>query len=98
MNKREHLLACLAEECSEIQKCACKTLRFGENDHYPDCKNTNIEELAYELDDLIGVVQLLEEEGVIPKWGNNQRIEDKKNKVKKYMEYAKQSGALIDNS
>lgn len=29
MNKAEHLLTCLAEECAEIQQAVSKALRFG---------------------------------------------------------------------
>jgi len=29
MNRTDHLLMCLIEECAEVQKVATKTLRFG---------------------------------------------------------------------
>ena len=94
MNKREHLLTCLIEECAEIQKSACKALRFGENDHHPEVETLNIDELAYEIDDSLGVIELLREEGVLPRDTNPERIVNKKLKVLKYMDYAKHVGAL----
>lgn len=95
MNKREHLLTCLIEECSEIQKPICKAQRFGENDHYPEATITNIEEVENEIDDLMGVIELLREEGILRRPINPINVEKKKAKIKKYMEYARNVGALI---
>lgn len=101
MNSREHLLTCLMEECSEIQKPICKALRFGENDHYPNpdfpnATSSNIQDISDELDDLIGVVELLLEEGVLLRRIDSNRVLAKKIKVKKYMDYARNVGALKD--
>ena len=88
------------EECAEIQKPICKALRFGENDHYPNpnfpnATSSNIQDISDELDDLLGVVELLIEEGVLKRPSDPYKIVAKKNKVKKYMEYAKEHGTLI---
>lgn len=99
MNNREHLLTCLMEECSEIQKPICKALRFGENDHYPNnqfpnATSSNIKDISDELDDLIGVMDLLREEGVLLRGIDVNRVNAKKIKVRKYMEYAREHGSL----
>ena len=54
MNKTEHLLACLMEECAEIQKVAAKALRFGLDDHAPgEPMVPNSESIANECTDLL---------------------------------------------
>ncbi len=94
MNKTEHLLTCLVEECAEIQKEAAKALRFGLDDHAPDTENTNAERIAVEYVDLIAIMEMLEEENIIPAHRTPERIQAKKDKVLRYMEYARQRGTL----
>lgn len=92
MNKQEHLLACLAEECAEIQQAVGKALRFGINNDYRE--TTPAEDIARECCDLLAVIELLEEAGIIKKAATNEAIQRKKEKVKAYMEYAKNYGTL----
>ncbi len=99
MNEREHLLTCLMEECAEIQKPICKALRFGENDQYPNpnfpgATSANIHDISDEIDDLLGVVELLLEYGVLKRPADPVRIMAKKKKVLKLMEYAREHGSL----
>jgi len=85
------------EECAEVQKAAAKALRFGLDDHAPNSDSTNAEDIAVEIIDLIAVVEMLEEEKIIPSITDNNSvslIEKKKEKVKKYMDYAKNQGTL----
>lgn len=99
MNKQEYLLACLAEECSEITKSAMKASRFGMNDHYPDKPiPTNKESIEQECVDLIGVMALMLEEGIINLTNDDIMIgaQKKKEKLLKFMEYSRQTGNLID--
>jgi dihydroorotase len=98
MNSVEHLLTCLAEECSEVQKEISKSLRFGLDDSYPGTNTTNVENIVNECIDMIAVIELLEEQGVIKKVNIDYRdkcIRLKKEKVLKYMEYARNKGTLI---
>lgn len=100
MNVREHLLTCLIEECSEIQKCATKILRFGENDRFPNpqfpnATSSNVQDISDEIDDLIGVMVLLKDEGVLLRNPDQAKILAKKIKVKKYMNYAREHGSLV---
>ena len=97
MDMIEHLLTCVLEECSEVQKAVTKALRFGLEDGYPGSSLTNRCDLERELSDLLAVVDMCIEAGLISydkvfdrsNWVNKQR------KVRHYMEYAKDIGRLV---
>jgi NTP pyrophosphatase (non-canonical NTP hydrolase) len=83
-----HLLFCLAEEAGEIAQAACKAGRFGPDDTY-DNGVTNTEQIVKEVNDLLGVLQLLLEHGVpITGLANDTAVAKKVAKVNKYMQYA----------
>jgi hypothetical protein len=95
MNRAEHLLACIAEECDEVGKNCMKALRFGLQDGYPGANVTNAQEIADELSDLIAVMRMAVSEGVIPKPDlSGPRIVAKQQKVEKYLVYAAERGTL----
>jgi hypothetical protein len=96
MNKNEHLLVILAEECSEISKDVSKSLRFGldEWSPYDPEQLPNRHKISQEITDLLAVAEMLVEEGVIGKFDERVFIDRKKEKVKKYMEYSKNAGTL----
>lgn len=94
MNKTEHLLTCLSEECAEIQQAVSKAVRFGLDDGHPESNTTNAQDIERELTDLAAVIELLEEDGLITIKMPEQDIKQKKDKVCKYMEYAKQRGTI----
>ncbi|WP_371371438.1 hypothetical protein [Sporomusa aerivorans] len=50
--------------------------------------------IARECCDLIAVIELREEAGVIQKTGSIETIEKKKSRVRHYMEYAREHGTL----
>ena len=95
MNKREHLLTCLIEECAEIQKTATKALRFGLDDHAPDGP-LNSESIAHEIADLLAIVEMLEDEKIIPVLRTPKAVQSKKDKVIKYMIYAMEERGTLD--
>lgn len=97
MNKIEHLLTCLMEECAEVQQAASKALRFGLDDGAPDSITTNADDITGECNDLIAIIEMLEEENIIIKKDHAKAIEQKKMKVRKYMEYARSRGTLDNN-
>jgi hypothetical protein len=70
------------EECAEVTKDASKALRFGLDNKYQG--TFPAERLAEELDDLIGVREMLTDRGVI-RGPSLEAIDAKKQKVIKYM-------------
>lgn len=95
MTQREHLLICMAEEAAEVQQAITKALRFGLDDGYPGTNRTNKEDLIHELTDFIGVLEMLNGEGILLKEiFNREQIEAKKAKVLEFIEYAVRNGTL----
>ncbi len=97
MTGQEHLLACLIEECAEVSHRCCKALRFGIDDKDPTVTQATTERMliSSELDDLLAVVEMLYERGILKR--NNSQAEAilaKKEKVLKFMTYAKAAGVL----
>ena len=95
MDKTEHLLTCLGEEAAEIQQAACKALRFGLDDGHPEKTTTNAQDIAKECVDIIAVMELLEENGVIDIASAIHIKNEKKAKILQYMEYAQRRGTLV---
>lgn len=93
MNTNEHLLTVLAEECGEVAHEVHKALRFGLADHSPhDATQTpNSERIAMELGDLLAVVGMAVEAGLIKQPVINGQ---KREKVDRFMTYARNTGAL----
>lgn len=104
MNVTEHLLVCLMEEASEIQKACAKALRFGLDDTYrpdngldlPEWTLTPRQELQHELNDLRGVVALLRNRAVLPELTAHDDEEEsaKVAKVERLMGYARAERTL----
>src|SRR5690606_37793985 len=105
MNIQEYLITSLNEEASEVAQQASKTLRFGIDDVYTTVKEdgghilhdspSNRFRLIEELNDLMGIVELLVEQGALPAdWMSRDRIKAKKKKVIRYMKYAREVGSL----
>ena len=70
---KEHLLSTLAEEASELAQACNKTLRFTEVETLevvipPDdpAMPTALQNIVTEFNDLIAVVEMLQEAGVLP--------------------------------
>ena len=95
MNRGEHLLTILIEECSEVQKATTKILRFGMNERR-DMPFTNYERLKSELDDIRAMVEMIQCEFDIDLEPDIQAINDKQEKVEKYLLYSKECRTLND--
>jgi NTP pyrophosphatase (non-canonical NTP hydrolase) len=95
MNKREHIFTVLQEECAEVIQCVSKIKRFGLTNTQPASGMLNLQILVNELNDLMAVVEMLEEDG-LPKIRDDVKIQNKKQKVKHFLNVSKQAGTLND--
>lgn len=99
MNTIEYLLACCAEEGAEIAQDCMKSQRFGLEDVniLTPGGPPNRDRLVDELNDMMGVIVLLVDYGIIPRgWYSPEKIQAKRLKVLKLMKYAAEVGALND--
>lgn len=96
MNREEHLLTILSEECAEVIKDVSKALRFGLDDYPPDStkENTNKKRIAYELNDIIAVAQMLKNEQYIDNFMDSDKILEKQHKVEEFLLYSKDRNKL----
>jgi hypothetical protein len=93
MNRREHLLTVFQEECAELIQVVSKSKRFGLTNTQPSSGKLNIEILNDEWNDLMGIAELLREEG-IPIIVDPIKIQQKKEKVEKFLQVSANSGKL----
>jgi len=75
--KKEELLVIFMEECAEASVEASKVIRFGRNDE-------EVGSLAREVGDLMCMINLLEEYGLINRNQINQYALAKREKLKKW--------------
>jgi NTP pyrophosphatase (non-canonical NTP hydrolase) len=97
MNEVQHLFSCLSEECGEVLQAIGKCQRFGPDDLWPEIGLTNAEQVQHELFDILAVAEMLRERGALPKISGasmDMKIEAKKAKVMKMMDYAIERGTL----
>ena len=76
MNRREELLVITMEECAEVSQACSKMLRFNEQIDY--------ENLQDEIGDLMCMVELLKEQGIVTDTQIAKRMEVKREKLKKW--------------
>lgn len=91
MTREEHLLTILIEECAEVQQNATKALRFGLDDHHPETGVTNKDAIRYEFSQLIGVYDMLVNDGLLEPEDNMVALE-KRRKVEKWLKYSEEKG------
>lgn len=94
MNREQHLLIKLAEECTEVSHRVSKALRFGLSEVQPGQGQDNCERLWAEVHDLIAIVELLGDEGILPKQLNIPRVDRHKAQVAEFLEYSEKCGTL----
>ena len=93
MNRTDHLLIILAEECNEVAQRVSKALRFGLSEIQKGQEADNAERIIYELSDLIAVYEILRDENLLPTV-DGYDLSEKKKKVEKYLELSKREGRL----
>lgn len=64
INRKEYLILCLIEELGECQKELIKCLRFGREQFCEETNNTNFERFLTEWSDLMGIIEMLQNEGI----------------------------------
>lgn len=96
MNRTEHLLMILAEECAEVAQRVSKALRFGLDEVQPGQDLSNEQRIWAEMNDLAGVGEML-----IAARGAGGICRDaiaaKKAKVEKFLCYSAECGTLRDS-
>ena len=88
MNREEHLLTIVGEECSEVHQRCSKAARFGMNEVQKDQPHDNKERILQEFNDLVAAVEMLygqSIDGLI----DDREVEVKKRKIERYLNYAK---------
>lgn len=93
MNKEQYLFYCLMEESAEVIQAVCKIARFGKNDIKWGRKQTNLQRLNAEVNDFIGALEMLRERFPDIKI-DPEKVELKKAKIKKYLEYSRKIGQV----
>lgn len=94
MTNKQYLLLKLSEECNEVGQMASKNMHFGtEECQFDGCKS-NRERLHDEINDLLGIIELLNEEEGFNFTPDPVKIADKKDKVKYYREYSRSLGLV----
>lgn len=91
MDRIDHLLIILAEECAEVSHRCSKALRFGLSEIQEGQDHTNAERIMQEYDDLKGVLKMLMDEGAL-RQPNARASHRKIEKVEKYLKYSKSIG------
>lgn len=101
MNREEHLLSIVAEECAEVAHSVSKAMRFGMVEVEPGQTETNASRIQSEYCDLMAAMQMLGEcDKEIYKGWDTTRLEkhlkDKKAKVEKFLKYSAMRGTLAE--
>jgi hypothetical protein len=99
MNRAEHILTILGEEGVEVAQRCSKALRFGLKERQPRHQSNNAMQIYEEYLDMIAVMEMAIEEGLMPEPFEpfaEQWKKEKKAKVEKFLEYSRQIGTLND--
>lgn len=97
MNRKEHLLTKLAEECLETGQRATKALRFGLKEVQEGQGLDNSQRIIDEYMDILAVLSILFREGHANMPPDSiQQITQKEAKFEKFLEYSKSVGTLTE--
>lgn len=93
MDRTEHLLTILSEECAEVTQCVTKSLRFGLEEKQPGQIFTNRSRLQGEVNDLVAIIEMLISEGELEPLSFVEK-EAKKARVERHLIYSRECGRL----
>lgn len=94
LTREQNLLTRLAEECAETSQRATKGILFGLDEVQIGQDLTNAQRLIYEFNDIYAIMLLLQKEGFIGDFIDNDAIERKMEKLKKYNAYSQSLGKV----
>lgn len=94
MNKIEHLLTIVAEECVEVAQRATKALRFGLKETQEGHTETNAERLRQEFADLQATLRYLSVETGLDFTPSGQMLMDKVDRIDEYLKLSEGRGTL----
>lgn len=96
MSRIDYLLSHLAQECCEVAIRCSKAQHFGLDEVQPDQALTNRERLLHEVYDLMSLVEIMQQERILPKFdGLLAAIERKKLKAIEFQKYSRELGRLL---
>ena len=89
-NEKQEVLTIFMEECAEATVEASKIIRFGYDNNVPTLEN--------EIGDVLCMVKLLEEYGIIDMENVQPRIAAKREKLKKWSDLSVLSNAVSETN
>lgn len=94
MDRTEHLLTILAEECNEVAQRCTKALRFGLDDIEPGQPMPNRDRIVQEFNDLYALMEMLQAEDHIDRVIDRMYIRNKTARVEEYLKLSEKNGCL----
>lgn len=94
LTNTQYLLAKLAEEAAELAQIALKAQQFGLSSTHPTTGYTNLQLIEFEFNDILGVLRLMEEEGVGEVSPKSHLILAKMDKIARYRNQLVSVGAV----
>ena len=99
MNRTEHLLTCLAEECAEVAQRVSKALRFGVDERQEGQNADNAERIRLEMYDLLAVYLIAASEDILPPLHLDAELLNdvtrrKREKIERFMSISREQGVL----
>jgi NTP pyrophosphatase (non-canonical NTP hydrolase) len=83
-NKVEEILDILQEECAEVIQSVSKCRRFGLDNVYLNGTGTQRDELVKEIGDVVAMIELLKQHGVVTAEEITAAKQNKFNKLRKW--------------
>lgn len=80
-SEKQILLIC-QEECAEVTQAISKVFRFGYDSVYND--RSNQQRLTEEVGDLICMIDLMVEKGILNEWSVQEAAQKKRNKLEQW--------------
>ena len=96
MNKSEYLFTQLSSECAEVIHRISKIQHFGLHETQPGQEENNEARFWAEFNDLMGSLRFLVQEGGLKNGIDDAATDRKIERIKYYMEYAREQGTLDD--